>query len=84
MVDASCYFFHDREPSWKWPNLTSLALTSRLLAPDANPIEIENMVLAAATVAMKMLKLETIDIRNGQVGLAMLFRYQPDRKGGLL
>ncbi|KAJ9213918.1 hypothetical protein DTO166G4_4529 [Paecilomyces variotii] len=38
MVDAS-YFFCSREPSWKWPNLTSLALTSRLFAPDESPIE---------------------------------------------
>lgn len=81
MVDASL-FFHAREPSWKWPNLTSLALTSRLFAPDANPAEIDNMLLAAAAAAMKMPKLDTMEIWNGQVGLAMLFRYQPDRKGG--
>ncbi|KAL3297338.1 Oxoglutarate iron-dependent oxygenase protein [Colletotrichum asianum] len=34
MVDAS-HFFSSCEPSWKWSNLTLLALTSRLLAPDA-------------------------------------------------
>jgi hypothetical protein len=75
VVDAS-YFFHAREPSWKWPNLTSLALTSRLLAPDESPIEIDNMLRTAAATAMKMPNLETMEIWNGQVGLAMLFRYQ--------
>jgi hypothetical protein len=61
MVDAS-YFFDAREPSWKWPNLTSLALTSRLLAPDESPIEIDNMLRAAAAAAMKMPNLETMEI----------------------
>jgi hypothetical protein len=75
MVDAS-YFFHAREPSWMWPNLTSLALTSRLLAPDESPTEIDNMLRAAAAAAMKMPNLEITEIWNGRVGLAMLFRYQ--------
>lgn len=52
------------------------------MAPDVNQIEIDNMLLAAAA-AVKMPKLETMEIWDGQVGLAMLFRYQPDRKGGL-
>ncbi|KAK3942762.1 hypothetical protein QBC46DRAFT_379369 [Diplogelasinospora grovesii] len=76
MVDAS-YFFDAREPSWKWPNLTSLALTSRLLAPDESPMEIDNMLRAAAAATMKMPNLKTMEIWNGQEGLAMLFRYQP-------
>ena len=74
-MDAS-YFFHAREPSWKWPNLTSLALTSRLLAPDECPIEIDNMLRAAAAAAMEMPNLKTIEIWNGKLGLAMLFRCQ--------
>jgi len=80
MVNAS-YFFQAREPFWKWPNLTSLALTSRLLAPDKSPVEIDNMLRAAAAAAMKMPILETMEIWNGQDGLAMLFRYQPARGG---
>ncbi|KAL2867734.1 uncharacterized protein BJX67DRAFT_380677 [Aspergillus lucknowensis] len=81
IVDASD-FFHTREPSWKWPRLTSLALTSRLLAPDESPIEIDNMLRAAAAAAMKMPNLETMEIWNGQEGLAMLFRYQVTGGGG--
>ncbi|KAI0010556.1 hypothetical protein F4779DRAFT_627122 [Xylariaceae sp. FL0662B] len=75
MVDAS-YFLDARVPSWKWPNLTSLVLTSRLLTPNRNPVEINNMLQAAAAAAMKMPKLEIIEIWNGQEGLAALFRYQ--------
>jgi hypothetical protein len=61
--------------------LTSLALTSRLLAPDESPIEIDNMLRAAAAAAMKMPNLETMEIWNGQVGLAMLFRFQQAGEG---
>ncbi|KAH6980864.1 hypothetical protein BKA56DRAFT_486039 [Ilyonectria sp. MPI-CAGE-AT-0026] len=75
MVDAE-YFFYAREPSWEWPNLTSLALTSKLLAPKENPENIDNMLQEAAAAAMKMPNLETMEIWNGRKGLAMLFRYQ--------
>ncbi|KAI0836554.1 hypothetical protein F5Y06DRAFT_305293 [Hypoxylon sp. FL0890] len=75
MVDAS-YFFQAREPSWLWPKLTSLVLTSRLLTPDRSPTDINDMLQAAAETAMKMPKLETMEIWNGRVGLATLFRYQ--------
>ncbi|MBE3042900.1 hypothetical protein IMZ48_10080 [Candidatus Bathyarchaeota archaeon] len=78
MVDAS-HFFHVREPSWTWPNLTSLALTSRLLAPDESSTGMEDMLREAAAAAMKMPKLETMEIWNGREGLAMLFRYQAGR-----
>lgn len=80
IVDAS-YFFDAREHSWRWPNLTSLALTSRLLAPDESPVEVDNMLRSAAAAAMKMPKLETMEIWNGREGLAMLFRYQLARGG---
>lgn len=75
IVDAS-YFFHACEPSWKWPSMTSLALTSQLLTPDESPIEIDNMLQIAAAVAMRMPNLESMEIWNGREGSAMLFRYQ--------
>lgn len=75
MVEAE-YFFYAREPSWEWPNLTSLALTSQLLAPDESPENIDDMLQEAAAAAMKMPNLETMEIWNGREGLAMLFRYQ--------
>jgi hypothetical protein len=75
IVDASL-FFDARELSWKWPNLTWLALTSRLLVPQERPTELDDMLRAAAAAAMKMSNLETMEIWNGEKGLAMLFRYQ--------
>lgn len=39
------------------------------------------MPLAAAAAAVKMPNLETMEIWNGQDGLAMLFRYQQARGG---
>ncbi|KAI1096932.1 hypothetical protein F5B19DRAFT_499121 [Rostrohypoxylon terebratum] len=75
IVDAS-YFFDARKPSWEWPNLTSLALTSRLLTPDEGSSGIDSLLRAAAAAAMKMPKLQIMEIWNGREGLAALFRYQ--------
>lgn len=75
IVTAS-YFFSACEPSGKWPNMTTLALTSQLLTPDESPIKIDNMLQTAAAVAMKMPNLESMEIWNGREGLTMLFRYQ--------
>ena len=75
MVDAS-YFFHACEPSWRWHNLTSLTPTSRLLVPDDSPTEIDDMLKAAAAMAMKIPNLETMKIWNGRKGMAMFSRYQ--------
>ncbi|KAL6825838.1 hypothetical protein J3E69DRAFT_355763 [Trichoderma sp. SZMC 28015] len=74
IVDASHFF--NIEPSWEWPNLTSLVLTSKLLAPDKSPIEIGAMLQAAAAVATKMPKLKTMEIWNGRKSVAALFKYQ--------
>lgn len=75
MVDASD-FFDSRRPSWEWPNLTSLALTSGRLVPDASPVDIDDMLRGAAAAAMRMPKLETMELWNGREGLAMLIRYK--------
>lgn len=80
MVDAG-YFFEEavRRTSWRWQNLTSLALTSRLLDPDVSTAVIDGMLLDAATAALNMPKLETMEIWNGRRGLAILFRYETAR-----
>ncbi|KAI1402932.1 hypothetical protein F4819DRAFT_507019 [Hypoxylon fuscum] len=75
IADAS-YFFDARKSSWEWPNLTSLVLTSQLLTPDKNPSDIDRLLRAAAAAAMKMPKLEIMEIWNGREGLAALFRYR--------
>ncbi|KAK3379781.1 hypothetical protein B0T24DRAFT_647243 [Lasiosphaeria ovina] len=59
IVDAGQFF--KIEPSWEWPNLTSLALT---------------MLQAAAAAAKRMPQLKTMEIWNGRKGLAALFKYQ--------
>ncbi|XDG01969.1 hypothetical protein ABKA04_001584 [Annulohypoxylon sp. FPYF3050] len=80
IADAS-YFFDARKSFWEWPNLTSLALTSRLFTPDESPAKIDRLLRAAAAAAMKMPKLEIMEIWNGREGLAALFRYQVTRGG---
>ncbi|KAK3298914.1 uncharacterized protein B0H64DRAFT_85584 [Chaetomium fimeti] len=74
LVDARHFF--EIEPSWVWPNLTSLVLTSKVLVPDGDQTEIEAVLQAAAAAAMKMPRLETMEIWNGRKGLTALFRYQ--------
>ncbi|KAK1595393.1 uncharacterized protein LY79DRAFT_547567 [Colletotrichum navitas] len=74
IADAS--YFLEIDPTWEWPNLTSLVLTSKLLTPDENPTETGAMLRAAAAAAMKMPRLEIMEIWNGRKGLAALFRYQ--------
>ncbi|KAJ5949272.1 hypothetical protein N7454_000856 [Penicillium verhagenii] len=83
IVDAS-YFFNACEPHWKWPNMASLTLTSRIFTPDGNPVEIDDMLQQAAAVAMKMPNLKSLEIWNGRKGLAMLFRYHLTSEGVVL
>ncbi|KAN0089526.1 hypothetical protein V8E51_019786 [Hyaloscypha variabilis] len=80
IVDASHFF--EIEPSWEWPNLISLVLTSTVLTPDENSVDIGAMLqaaAAAAAAAIKMPQLETMEIWNGRKGLAALFKYQAFR-----
>lgn len=83
IVDAS-HFFDTRRPSWQWPNLISLALTSQLLAPDQRRAGIDNMLEAAAAAAMRMPKLEKMEIWNGREGVAALFSYRATAAGPMI
>jgi hypothetical protein len=74
LVDARHFFAI--EPSWEWPNLTSLVLTSKVLRPGEDPLEIGAMLQAAAAAAMRMPRLETMEIWNGRKWLAAVFQYQ--------
>lgn len=67
--------------TWKWQNLTTLALTSKRLDPDTSTADIDDMLLDAATTALNMPKLETMELWNAKEGLAILFRYQRARDG---
>ncbi|KAM0205876.1 hypothetical protein ACHAPQ_003693 [Fusarium lateritium] len=61
MADAG-HFFAARQDSWIWDKLTSLALTSRVLTDNTNPLGINNMLQDAAAAALKMPKLDTMEI----------------------
>lgn len=65
----------ETEPAWNWPHLRSLTLTSRLLNVQGDRSIMNQILLKAALIALKMPKLETLEIWNGQVGSAALFRY---------
>jgi hypothetical protein len=69
-------FFQACQSSWTWPDLVSLSLTSRLLKPDIDQEKIYGMLQAAANAAMRMPKLQTMEIWFGKMGLAAMFRYQ--------
>ncbi|KAK7710642.1 hypothetical protein SLS64_005545 [Diaporthe eres] len=82
IVDASDVFLSAaRKPGGAWPRLTTLALTSRLLAPDTYPSTVDGMLIAAAAWARRMPSLETMEIWNGREGLAGMFRFRSFRRG---
>ncbi|PTB47055.1 hypothetical protein M441DRAFT_64297 [Trichoderma asperellum CBS 433.97] len=76
MVDAWDFFNTHDPSSQKWPNLTSLVLTSQLLAPDQSHQHIMNMLKRAGLAATRMPKLKTMEIWNGREKLAALFKYE--------
>ncbi|CAM1509522.1 Fc.00g032610.m01.CDS01 [Cosmosporella sp. VM-42] len=80
MADAG-HFFAARQDLWTWDKLTSLALTSTVLTDDADTSDINNMLRDAAVAALKMPRLDKMELWNGRRGLAMLFRYQRAQDG---
>ncbi|KAI9897624.1 hypothetical protein N3K66_007480 [Trichothecium roseum] len=77
MLDASDFFGSlELQPSARWPNLTTLVLTSQLLAPDEDPADITEMLTKAASAVARMPQLKSMEIWNGREELAALFRYQ--------
>ncbi len=79
MVDAAD-FFGACLPSWTWPRLESLALTSPLLYED--PMQrgrIDGLLCAAGTAALRMPRLRALAVWNGRQGNACAFIYHTDR-----
>ncbi|KAK4147224.1 uncharacterized protein C8A04DRAFT_34417 [Dichotomopilus funicola] len=74
LVDAWDIF--TTETTREWPSLTSLVLTSKVLRPDEDPVQITAMLHAAAGAAMRMPRLESMEIWHGRKGLAVVFRYR--------
>ncbi|KAH8676032.1 hypothetical protein BX600DRAFT_432565 [Xylariales sp. PMI_506] len=79
IIDAS-HFLNAVEPSWNWPHLTTLTLTSQLLnAREASDSDsIHDMLEEAASMALKMPNLKVLQIWNGRQGSAALFKYRFD------
>ncbi|KAH8815922.1 hypothetical protein F5884DRAFT_852390 [Xylogone sp. PMI_703] len=75
IVDAEDFFKVCR-PHWAWSNLTSLALTSRLLVGTTQPSKINSLLVSAGTVAINMPRLQIMELWNGVKGNAYVFRYQ--------
>ncbi|KAJ9155932.1 PRANC domain protein [Coniochaeta hoffmannii] len=78
MTEAG-HFFAALQDLWTWDKLTSLALTSRVLTDDADTSDINNMLQDAAVAALKMPRLDTMELWNGRRGVAILFRSQRAR-----
>jgi hypothetical protein len=80
IVEAS-YFFAVRQDSWIWEKLESLALTSKVLANDADASAINSLLQDAAAAGLRMPKLHTIELWNGQRSTAIVSRYQRGYSG---
>jgi hypothetical protein len=79
MVNAED-FFGACLPSWTWPHLESLALTSQLLCYDwGRRVFIDNLLYKAGITALRMPKLRTLAIWNGREGNACAFIYHTDQ-----
>lgn len=70
------FFFNACGPRWIWPRLVSLTITSRLLKPDSNQSQACDLLQAAANTALRMPKLQIMEIWYGKREVAALFRYQ--------
>lgn len=79
MVEAEDFFAACR-PSWTWPRLDSLALTSQLLCNVwKHGGSIEGLLYEAGTAALRMPRLRALAIWNGREGHACAFIYHTDR-----
>lgn len=73
-------FFGACLPSWAWPRLESLALTSQLLYQGWRRRElVDDLLYKAGTTALRMPKLRTLAIWNGREGNACAFIYHTDQ-----
>lgn len=78
-VNAEEVFRHC-QPTWTWPHLQSLALTSQLLQPDPeNHEKIKALLRQAAVLVQQMPKIRDFVLWNGEYGHACAFIYRMDR-----
>ncbi|KAI1176206.1 hypothetical protein F4777DRAFT_597829 [Nemania sp. FL0916] len=80
MVDAEDVF-EPCQPTWSWPHLESLALTSQSLGNDWRKYgKIETLLCRASVFVRKMPKLHTLVLWNGGKANACAFIYRVDRE----
>jgi hypothetical protein len=73
-------FFGACLPTWTWPRLASLALTSQLLYHDrGRQVLIDDLLYTAGITALRMPNLRTMAIWNGGEGNACAFIYHTDQ-----
>jgi hypothetical protein len=72
-------FFRACLPTWTWPRLQSLALTSQLLRYTRSRQEIDALLYEAGITALRMPRLHTLVLWDGIRGNACAFIYHTDR-----
>ncbi|EGX94093.1 hypothetical protein CCM_02364 [Cordyceps militaris CM01] len=85
LVEAAGFLRSSLESGCVWPNLTSFAMTSRLLTddmPQGGSPRIQRLLWNAAAAARRMPNLRVMELWHGQEGRAVVFRYQPSAHDG--
>ncbi len=73
--DASHFF--DACQKWKiWPKMETLALTSNVLKPQQQSVQINDLLEMMALAALKMPQLKSMEIWNGRAGFAGVLQFQ--------
>ena len=75
-VSDASHFFGACQKWNIWPRLESLALTSNVLKSQQQPDYVNDFLERIALVAMKMPRLESMELWNGGAGFAGVFQYQ--------
>lgn len=81
LVEAR-FFYQAVQPHWVWPHLTSLSMTSELLAYGRSWELAERMLIRAADVATQMPELRCLEIWSKQGAGPVMLRYQAPTKTG--
>lgn len=66
---------HECQPTWSWPVLESLALTSPLLHSGSDGDKIEALLCKAAHILPRMQRLQTLVLWNGGKAIACAFLF---------
>ncbi|KAK4149785.1 hypothetical protein C8A00DRAFT_37621, partial [Chaetomidium leptoderma] len=83
VVDAVDFFRYCR-PNRTWDKLRSLSLTSLMLHPLEDRVNMNNMLRSASVAVKRMPKLTILEIWNGARGLACLFQYEVHDKSATM